>query len=150
MEHFTTTNETKANFAERVIKTLKSKLTRYMHNKNTNIWIDALPKTTKSYNSTYHRSIKMSPNKAVNTDDTVLWQIQYTPKPIQVKREIIHPPKTKNPFRFKVKVNDKVRLSFLRSTFQRQYDEGWTTEIYIVSSRKVKQNLSIYTVKIWN
>jgi hypothetical protein len=46
--YFTTTNETKANFSERVIRTLKSKVTKYMDHKQTHMWLAVLTKATDS------------------------------------------------------------------------------------------------------
>jgi hypothetical protein len=95
-----------------------------------------------------HRSISRSPDQARRTDDPLLWTIQYKLKPKPIKREEKNPPKIRYPYKFKV--NDKVRLSFLRTTFQRQYDQRWTSEIFIITGRDIKQNLSIYTLKSWN
>ena len=65
------------------------------------------------------------------------------PKP-KVKRE--HPPKVKKgPFRFKL--NDTVRLSAIKSTFQREYDESWTREYYLISDRFVTESLPQYKLK---
>lgn len=60
VNHFFSRNEKKANFAERGIKTIKSRLSRYMTQNQTHRWVDVLPNIIKSYNSTYHRTIKMA------------------------------------------------------------------------------------------
>ena len=71
VKHITTSEHSKANYAERVIRTIKTKLGRYMaYNKN-HRWIDVLPDVTESYNNTYHRTIKMSPKEALVTKDPV-------------------------------------------------------------------------------
>ena len=61
IKHFTTFNETKANIAEKVIKTLKSKYFRYMTEHQTFRYIDILDDVTHGYNHSYHRTIKMRP-----------------------------------------------------------------------------------------
>ena len=93
--HFRTLNEKKANFAERVIKTLKNKITKFMQFSKSFKWVDALPKITESYNSTYHRSIGMSPSKALQTDNASLWNKQYGIKVKSVRPQPTKPPKTK-------------------------------------------------------
>lgn len=42
MNHFGTQNETKANYAERAIKTIKKKIARYMSFKQSHRWVDIL------------------------------------------------------------------------------------------------------------
>ena len=67
VKHLTTSEHSKANYAERVIRTLKGKIGRYMYYNKTHRWLDALSEITKSYNNTYHRTIKMSPEEALTT-----------------------------------------------------------------------------------
>ena len=76
----TTSEHTKANYAERVICTLRLKIARYMKYNHTRQWYKALPLLTKSYNNTYHSTIKRSPIEALQSDDVDLWQVQYEPE----------------------------------------------------------------------
>jgi transposase InsO family protein len=156
VDHFTTTNETKANFSERVIKTLKTKITKYLDKKQSHKWLDILADMTLSYNSSYHRSIKMTPNEALQTDDAILWRIQYALKPVKsvkperedIKREkkVLH--KSKNPFNFQI--GDQVKLSHMRGAFDKDYDEKWTREIYFITGRQIKDDFAVYKIKAWN
>ena len=147
VEHFRTQNELKANYAERLIKTLKSTLTRYMTDHNNHRWVDELQKVTDSYNNTYHRSIKMKPADVTNKDEDRLWKLEYEfkPKLKPVKKESKKPPKEKSLFKFKL--NDAVRISGLRQPFDKAYSEHWTREVFFVTSRKMNQGLPIYTLK---
>ena len=52
-------NETKATVAERVIKTIKSKIYGYFTFKQIYRYVDELQNFVDSYNNTYHRTIKM-------------------------------------------------------------------------------------------
>ena len=61
IHHFRTYNETKANYCERFIKTLKSKLYRYVVANNTLRYIDVLQDMIKSYNHTIHSSLGRPP-----------------------------------------------------------------------------------------
>ena len=73
-DHIFTFYETKANFAERVIKTVRLKIVKYFTNKETYRWMEILPDLTVSYNQSYHRTIKMSPSEAQDIDSFILWR----------------------------------------------------------------------------
>ena len=61
IKFLTTKSEKKASIVERFNRTLKTKMWKYFTAKNTVHYLDVLPEVV-SYNSTYHRSIKMAPN----------------------------------------------------------------------------------------
>ena len=54
-------NEGKSVVAERFIKTLKTKIYKYMTSVSKNVYIDKLDDIVSEYNNTYHRTIKMKP-----------------------------------------------------------------------------------------
>ena len=54
--------KTKANYIERFWRTLRVRIHRYMHENNTNRFIDKLPMFIKSYNNTFHGTIKTRPS----------------------------------------------------------------------------------------
>ena len=56
-----THNEGKSVVAERFIRTLKSKIYKYMISISKNVYIDKLDDIVNEYNNTYHRTIKMKP-----------------------------------------------------------------------------------------
>ena len=106
--------DTKAAFAERVIRTLKSRLYRYLTLKNTKRYIDVLQDLVTSYNSSKHRSIGMAPKdvtgKLINRNAT---------------------PKIYKPHKFKL--GDRVRIPLEKTTFARGYTPNWTTEYFYIS-----------------
>ena len=75
--HIFTYYETKANYAERVIKTIKLKIFKYFTNKETFRWLDILLDLTNGYNNSTHRSLKMSPLEAQKSDPYKVWRNQY-------------------------------------------------------------------------
>ena len=77
IKHLYTYNETKANYAERVIKTTKNKIMKYLSENETLRWIDILSDLTYGYNNSKHRSIKMSPTDATSKNQYLLWKSQY-------------------------------------------------------------------------
>ncbi|MEW8547031.1 MAG: transposase family protein [Candidatus Thiodiazotropha sp.] len=115
IEHFYSLNETKAAVAERAIKTIKSRIARYMTTKQTHRWIDNLNDITESYNRTYHRSLKRAPREVKPRDEGEIWQSRYNNLSKKSKREQL-PATTK----FRFRVGDHVRISHLRRPFQRE------------------------------
>ena len=142
-----TENETKANYAERAIKTIKTKLIRYMTENNTKKWLEILPKITESYNNTVHRTIDMTPNEVNKKNEAELWMKQYpniTKKDKEMEKEGKY--KTRDSY-FKLKLNDQVRISQLKKVFQKEYDERWTREFFYVTDCFLKQNIPVYKLK---
>jgi transposase InsO family protein len=76
VDHFYTQNEQKRSYAERCIKTLKSKLFRYLSRHQTHRWIDILDEITQSYNASYHRSIKMAPRAVTNKGNNKITELR--------------------------------------------------------------------------
>ena len=54
-------NQGKSVVAERFIRTLKTKIYKYMTSVSKNLHIDKLDDIVSEYNNTYHRTIKMKP-----------------------------------------------------------------------------------------
>ena len=75
--HFVTQNTVKASLVERAIKTIKSRIARFMTHKQSHQWVEALPKLTTSYDKTYHRSIKRTPACVKPKDYVELWKELY-------------------------------------------------------------------------
>ena len=58
---YSTHNEGKSVVAERFIRTLKSKIYKYMTSISKNVYIDKLEDIVDEYNNTCHTTIKMKP-----------------------------------------------------------------------------------------
>ena len=54
-------NEGRSVVAERFIRTLKTKIYKYMTSVSRNVYIHKLDDIVGAYNNTYHRTIKMKP-----------------------------------------------------------------------------------------
>ena len=154
IHHFVSQNEVKANVAERAIKTLKSKILRYITYKQNYRYIDHLQDFADSYNDTYHSSIGMAPAKVTKKDELAVWWKLYWPKKTTPKSKKMLPitkkPKRTMPKPFKFKVGDYVRITHLRHVFTREYDQKWTGEIFKISERFLRQGLPIYKIKDFN
>lgn len=137
INHFFTNNtETKANIVERFFKTLKKLLFTYMLAQNTHKWVDQLQKATKSYNQSYHSSIKQSPASVKASDEYKIWKQLYESERYD---------KIKTDFRFNI--HDTVRISIVRHPFMRAFDESWTREYFFIAERKMLDINPIYILK---
>jgi len=76
--HHITLNETKANYVERLNKTLRSIIFRYLAKHRSKRYIDTLQDLVNSYNSTRHSSLKNIAPKDVNAHNAAnLWAYMY-------------------------------------------------------------------------
>ena len=135
IHHFVTHNEVKANYVERLNRTLKIKLSRYFSHKQSHRWINVLNDITHSYNNTYHRSIKQPPQSVTNENQELIWKINFATKTYKSDNE------------FLLKLGDLVRISHIRRVFQREYDERYTDELFRISSRRKRVGLNVYILK---
>ena len=140
IKHVITRNEVKCAIAERLIKTLKTKLTRYMTKRQTHRWVDALRDVTESYNRTFHRTLGRAPIDVLPSDENQLWKRIYEKIPAP-RRKPSHKPE------YKLNTGDTVRISRLKWAFQREYDERWTRELFLVTDRTTKEGKHIYKIK---
>ena len=115
-----THNEGKSVVAERFIRTLKSKIYKYMTSISKNVYIDKLDDIVNEYNNTYHTTIKMKP---IDVKDNTY---------INTSKKIIY----KDP---KFKVGDRVRISKYKSIFAKGYIPNWSEEVSVI--KKVKNTV---------
>ena len=110
---YSTHNEGKSVVAERFIRTLKSKIYKYMTSISKNVYMDKLDDIVDEYNNTYHTTIKMKPidvkdNTYINADKKI---------------------NNKDP---KFKVGDHVRISKYKNTFAKGYMPNWSEEVFVI------------------
>jgi len=115
----------KCSVVERLIRTLKGKLYRYMTYTNASRYVDVLQDIAKSYNSSFHSTIKRSPESVGIHCETKLLQQMY-PKKRKTKLVIKS---------HELNVGDIVRLSQNLRRFQKGYRSGWTKETFIISTK---------------
>ena len=145
IHHFVTENtEIKANIAERVIRTLKSRMFKYFTKEQTYKYIDVLQDIVYSYNRTFHRSINMTP-LAVNKDNAdEVWQRLYLPfkKPKSKKgrRKKVH----RSVYKFEI--GDTVRVSHVQKTFDHGYNSSWSEEIFKIRERQLREHIPLYKI----
>ena len=117
---YSTHSEGKSVVAERFIRTLKSKIYKYMTSISKNMCNDKLDDIVDKYNNTYHTTIKM--------------------KPINVKNNTyINTDKEINNEEPKLKVGDRVRISKYKNIFAKGYTPNWSEEVFVI--KKVKNTV---------
>jgi len=123
IRHYTSENEDiKCSVCERWNRTLKTKMWRYFTYASTQRYIDVLPALVESYNNSWHRSIKMTPNQVTAQNE------------VEVRKRL-YPIKEFSRPRWKFNVGDQVRLCQARQTFKKGYLANWTEEIFTIKTR---------------
>lgn len=142
---------TKANYAEIFIKTLKRRLFRLFQHRSSYTYLDKLDGILKSYNNTLHSSINMAPSQVQNSDQKELWtRTYYPPKAYRaafLKARQRAATSTRRPKVFRFEVGDTVRVSYLKQTFARDYDEKYSGEVFTVRGRRLDKGIPIYFLK---
>ncbi|CAD6203744.1 GSCOCG00012665001-RA-CDS, partial [Cotesia congregata] len=140
--HFRTVRnpDVKAAVVERVNRTLKERMWRYFTHHKTYRYIDILQQLVEAYNHTKHSSIRMEPAAVTlsNAKEALM--------NIQKRFPKVKPRKIP----FKYKVNDYVRISKYKSTFEKGYEAGYTEEIFQITKTKLRQNIPTYELKDLN
>lgn len=140
IEHFYAYNtSTKASLVERLIKTLKTLLYRYMTTENTHKWIDQIENITNTYNNTYHRTIKRAPASVTKSDEHTLWKRVYDAPAKTLEKPL--------PTKHLLQLNDTVRLSSVKGKFDRDFHQHWSREHFLVSELLFKQGIPVYKIK---
>ena len=118
---YSTENEEKSSVVERWNRTMKNKMWKMFTANNNTVYYDKLDNLVKSYNSTKHSSIKMTPMEASKKKDegTVYFNLYSDMEPLSNS---------------KFKVGDKVRISkYKRPVFDKGYTPNWTEELFKVN-----------------
>ena len=109
--------EGKSVVAERFIRTLKTKIYKYMTSVSKNVYIDKLDDIVGEYNNTYHRTIMMKP---IDVKDNTY---------IDFKKEV-------NDKDLKFKVGDRLRISKYKNIFAKGYTPNCSEEVFVISKIK--------------
>lgn len=113
--HLLTTNKTyKAATVERVQRTMKGRMYRYFTRTGKHEYIDKLQDFVDSYNNSYHRSVKMTPNQACVADRDTVFRNLYGDGDVFKEGK-------KKP---KLKTGDTVRIAYDRGVFDKGF---WRT-----------------------
>lgn len=140
VHYFPTQNETKASTSERAILTIKTRLNRYFAYKETATYLPILQDIADNYNRTYHRTIGMRPADVKDTNqEEVRLSTYFSQNPKSKTIEKLKP--------FKFKFGAYVRITHLKSTFTRAYDQTYTGEVYRIHKRYQRGALPVYRIR---
>ncbi|KAE9543703.1 hypothetical protein AGLY_002099 [Aphis glycines] len=95
-------------------------------------WVDELPKIIKTYNNTYHRTIKMKPSEVNISNENELLSTVYNYNITKSKP--------------KFEINDRVRLSSFTDVYRNKLKTKWTKEIFTII-KVIKSNVNYYKLK---
>lgn len=113
----------KAGIVERFQRSLQSLYNKYMMHYKTKNFINVLPKILQTYNTRYHRTIRMSPQQA-----------ELEQNKTKVRKALKHYYNKTKEKKTKFHIGDKVRVQKQKGQFGRGYDNIFTNEIYNISS----------------
>ena len=108
--------------AERFIRTLKTKIYKYMTSLLKNAYIDKLDDIMNEYNNTYHRTIKMKPVDV--KDNTYIDSMELSRS------------NDKDP---KFKVGDSVRINKYKNILTKRYTSNRSEKVFMI--KKVKNTV---------
>ena len=118
---FSSKNSGKAQIAERFSRTLKDRMCKYFSAKNTRRWVDVIDDLVENYNSSYHSSIKMTPNQALVSEGQVRNNLY---------GDMLQSSKT---VKLNFAVGDRVRISKHKIKFNRGFTPNFTNEIFTIT-----------------
>lgn len=108
---------------------------RYFTAKNTFTYIDVLPLFLKSYNQSFHRTIKARPADVNDSNALAVWKTVYGPP---IKTEKVHP---------LLRKGDHVRISKSKGIFAKGYEQNFTTEVFIIDQVILTAKRPVYLLK---
>ena len=127
---YSTHSEMKSCFAERYIRTLKSILFKYLHENNTNRYIDQLQTIVRLINSRPNRITKIAPKNVTQHDVPYLVSLS-SANPIKKPR---------------FKIGDTVRIRLKVPTFHKGYKIQFTEEVFEITANPTL-NPPTYNIK---
>lgn len=133
IELFSVKSAYKAALVERFNRTLKHKVWRYMTASNQRSWLPILQDAVHAYNHSVHRSIKRKPAEVHQGDVADMREAMRKDKRPQGKDNI--------------RIGDSVRISKVKSVFDKGYLPNWTEELFTVADIQRKYNPITYKLK---
>lgn len=123
---YSTYGDSKSVIVERFNKTLKHKMWFYFTSNNTRKWVDVLDKLISEYNSKVHSTLKMSPNEASMHER-------------EMKKNLDKSGIKRKP---KFEIGDIVRISRIKSMFEKGFHPNFSQEMFEVVEVRVPYSSS--------
>ena len=120
INHYHTYSKHKAAVAERMVRTLKTRLYRFFTENNSLNWTKHLQDVVNDYNNTKHRTIKMAPSKVTRNN---AGRVKKIIEKGRKKRKVIQ----------RFRVGDLVRISQYKKVFDKAYKQNWSEELFKIT-----------------
>ena len=135
INHYKTPTRTKwkASMAERAIRTLKSRIEKYLTMNKTKRWIDILNQFVENYNSVPHSTHGLPPRDVTDENRQMVYKRLYPNKDLTVV--------------CKLKIGDRVRKLREKTQFEKGYTKNWSEEIYIIAEQRQSNTVCWYKLK---
>ena len=119
---YSTENEEKSSVVERFNRTFKQMMWKMFSANNNTIYIDKIDELLKTYNSSFHRSVRMAPLEAsdIKNSNRVFANLYSD----EIYKSVKKP---------KFKIGDRVRISkYKRKLFDKGFTPNWTEEVFVI------------------
>ena len=137
---YSTFSDTKACVVERFNRTLKTIMFRKItHQQNNHRYLDFLPKIVKTYNNTYHSTIKTKPNLVDKKNELQIWSQMYN-------YDLSDENKNVQSINFRFQIDDAVRITNPKNIFAKGYTQNWNREIFIIN-KKIPRQQPVYELR---
>ena len=137
INYFTSWTSVKCSIVERVNRTLKSRMFRYFTYAKTNSYVHILSAFVESYNNSYHRSIKMTPNEAITAPSSKVFQNLYSEQDLSSGRMV-----KKNA----IAVSDTVRVAYDKTPFSKGYETTFSEAKGRVTNVNNSSKIPLYSL----
>jgi len=129
IHHFTSTDDQiKCAIVERLNRTLRTRIYRYVFANDSNRYIDVIEEIVDGYNKSFHRSLKMAPSEISDNN--------------QPEKRIEQQKKLKTP----LKKGDFIRIQRKKGHWEKGATSNWTREIFRI--RQVKRTPTTFIYRI--
>ena len=119
---YSTENEEKSSVVERFNRTFKQMMWKMFSANNNTIYIDKIDELLKTYNSSFHRSVRMAPLEASDIKNSN--QVFANLYSDEIYKSVKKP---------KFKIGDRVRISkYKRKLFNKGFTPNWTEEVFVI------------------
>ena len=138
---FSMNEDIKCTVVERFNRTLKGRMFKYFTSIGKRKYINVLDKLVSSYNKTFHRTIKMTPESVNNSNSKIVFFNTYG---YQSERDLINNTLTTKP---KFKVGDVVRIKYTLTQMDKSYYPNWSDMLFEIVNVIIGNRRPLYRVK---
>jgi transposase InsO family protein len=138
----TDNEETKCAVVERLLRTIKERLSRFFTHTGKRKYIHVLQDVMDAYNTSYHSAIGCKPSEVNSNNTREVYDYLYSGKGRYSKLE------TSAKVEPKLKVNDFVKISASKHKLQKGYDANWSYEVFKIA-QIIKREPVVYKLVDW-